>query len=64
MAEERGIPFLGSIPIDPKVSMDSDKGSLFVIEHAGSPAAEAFAEIVKKVDSYLKEKENTKTLIR
>jgi ATP-binding protein involved in chromosome partitioning len=60
MAEETGVPFLGSIPIDPKVSMDSDKGSPFVIEHAGSAAAEAFIEIVKKVDSYLKEKENTK----
>jgi ATP-binding protein involved in chromosome partitioning len=60
MAEETGVPFLGNIPIDPKVSMDSDKGSPFVIEHAGSPAAEAFIEIVKKVDSYLKEKENTK----
>ncbi len=59
MAEERGVTFLGSIPIDPKVSMDSDKGSPFVIEHTGSLAAEAFIEIVKKVDSYLKEKEKT-----
>lgn len=59
MAEERGVTFLGSIPIDPKVSMDSDKGSPFVIEHTGSLAAEAFIEIVKKVDSYLIEKEKT-----
>jgi len=60
MAEETGVPFLGSIPIDPKVSMDSDKGSPFVIEHADSPAAKVFVEIVKKVEAYLKEKENTK----
>jgi ATP-binding protein involved in chromosome partitioning len=60
MAEETGVLFLGSIPIDPKVSMDSDKGSPFVIEHVDSPAAEAFVEIVKKVESYLKEKENVK----
>jgi len=60
MAEETGVPFLGSIPIDPQVSMDSDKGSPFVIEHADSPAAKAFIEIVKKVESYLSEKENTK----
>jgi ATP-binding protein involved in chromosome partitioning len=59
MAEETGVPFLGSIPIDPKVGMDSDKGSPFVIEHVDSPAAKAFVEIVKKVESYLKEKENT-----
>jgi ATP-binding protein involved in chromosome partitioning len=61
MAEETGVLFLGSIPIDPKVGVDSDKGSPFVIEHADSPAAKAFIEIVKKVESYLKEKENIKT---
>jgi len=60
MAKETGVPFLGSIPIDPKVVVDSDKGVPFVIEHADSPAAKAFVEIVKKVESYLKEKENAK----
>jgi ATP-binding protein involved in chromosome partitioning len=60
MAEEAGVPFLGSIPIDPEVSGDSDKGSTFVIEHADSPAAKAFIEIVKNVEAYLRERENTK----
>ena len=55
MAEETGVPFLGSIPIDPKIGMDSDKGSPFVIEHPNSPAAKAFFEIVDKVEAYLKE---------
>jgi ATP-binding protein involved in chromosome partitioning len=64
MAEETGVPFLGSIPIDPKVSMDSDKGSPFVIEHTGSPAAKVFVEIVKKVEAYLKERSEHKTLTR
>jgi ATP-binding protein involved in chromosome partitioning len=61
MSEETGVPFLGSIPIDPEVGVDSDKGVPFVIEHADSTAAKAFVEIVNKVESYLKEKENTKT---
>jgi ATP-binding protein involved in chromosome partitioning len=61
MAEETGVPFLGSIPIDPKVGVDSDKGSPFVIEHAVSPAAKEFVGIVKKVESYLKEKETPKS---
>jgi ATP-binding protein involved in chromosome partitioning len=61
MAKEADVPFLGSIPIDPKVSVDSDKGKPFVIEHADSPAAKAFIEIVKKVEAYLRERENTKT---
>jgi ATP-binding protein involved in chromosome partitioning len=60
MAEETGVPFLGSIPIDPKVNVDSDKGTPFVIEHPDSPAAKAFVGIVKKVESYLIEKEKIK----
>ena len=54
MAIETGVPFLGSIPIDPTVSADSDKGSPFVIQHATSPAAKAFIQIINKVETYLK----------
>jgi ATP-binding protein involved in chromosome partitioning len=61
MAEETGVPFLGSIPIDPKIGVDSDKGVPFVIEHADSLGAKAFVEIVQKVEAYLNEKENSKT---
>ncbi|MCW4007725.1 MAG: Mrp/NBP35 family ATP-binding protein [Candidatus Bathyarchaeota archaeon] len=60
LAQEAGVPFLGSIPLDPKVSMDSDKGALFVVEHADSPVAKAFSKIVKKVEAYLKEVEEPK----
>jgi ATP-binding protein involved in chromosome partitioning len=61
LAEEAGVPFLGSIPIDPKVGADSDKGSPFVIGDAESPAAKAFSVIVKNVEAYLNERGNTKT---
>ncbi len=60
MAKETGFPFLGSIPIDPKVGLNSDEGSPFVIKHADSLAAKAFVRVVKKVESYLQEKENAK----
>jgi ATP-binding protein involved in chromosome partitioning len=60
LSEEAGVPFLGSIPVDPKVSMDSDKGSPFVLDHADSPATKAFIEIVKNVEAYLRERENPK----
>jgi len=60
MAEETGVPFLGSIPIDPKIGLDSDKGSPLIIEHADSSAAEAFIKIVNKVEVYLKEAVKTK----
>ena len=61
LAEEAGVTFLGSIPIDPKVGADSDKGSPFVIGDAESPAAKAFSVIVKNVEAYLNERGNTKT---
>ena len=54
MADEAGVPFLGKIPIDPKVSGASDRGVPFVIEQPDSPASKAFAEIVVKVEDYLK----------
>jgi ATP-binding protein involved in chromosome partitioning len=59
IAEELNIPFLGSIPIDQKISEDSDKGSPFIIEHKDSPASKAFLEIVKKVEAFLEAKEST-----
>ena len=60
MAQETNVQFLGSIPIDPQVSADSDKGSPFVIEHQNSAASKAFAQIVKKVESYLDSREKEK----
>jgi ATP-binding protein involved in chromosome partitioning len=54
MAEEAGVPFLGKIPIDPKVSASSDKGVPFVISNPDSSASKAFVEIVEKVEAYLK----------
>jgi ATP-binding protein involved in chromosome partitioning len=57
MAQEMGVSFLGSIPIDPKVGVDSDKGTPFVLSHKDSAAAKAFMAFVKNVDEYLKKKQ-------
>ena len=38
MSEEMGVSFLGSIPIDPKVSVDADKGQPFVTSNKDSAA--------------------------
>jgi len=58
MAEELDVPFLGGIPIDQKISEASDKGTPFIVEHADSPASKAFMEIVKKVEAFLKGRED------
>jgi len=52
-------PFLGRIPLDPRICEDSDKGVPFIIEHPDSPAAKAFMEIVEKVEKFLGEKEES-----
>jgi ATP-binding protein involved in chromosome partitioning len=54
LADELGIPFLGSIPIDQKISQASDKGTPFIVEDPNSPASKAFMEIAEKVENYLK----------
>lgn len=46
MAEEMGIPFLGSIPIDSKVAETGDEGAAFVQRFAVSPTAAVFWDIV------------------
>ena len=57
IAEELNVPFLGQIPIDPKICEEADKGASFLAENANSASAKAFKEIVKKVEDFLKEKQ-------
>ena len=63
IAQEAGVDFLGSLPIDPSVGVDADQGNPFMIAHPDSDIAKAFAEIVHKIQSYLKQhsQQNTKT---
>jgi len=49
MADEMGVPFLGSIPIDPLIAESGDDGKAFVESAASSPAAGAFREIVREL---------------
>ncbi len=53
MSKEAGVPFLGSIPIDPSVGVDSDKGTPFVVANEKSSASQAFKEIVDKVQEFI-----------
>jgi ATP-binding protein involved in chromosome partitioning len=57
MAEDSGVAFLGSLPIDPTVGVDADQGKPFVVAHPDSAAANAFQEIVGTVESYIKRRE-------
>lgn len=48
-ALELGVPFLGKIPIDPKIVELSDSGKPFIIHSPESKASKAFQEIVAKI---------------
>ncbi len=61
MAEESGVAFLGSIPIDPTVGSDADQGKPFMLAHEDSAAAKAFKGVVEQVESYLMKREQSKT---
>jgi ATP-binding protein involved in chromosome partitioning len=56
-AEELGVPFLGGVPIDPKVVHSGDDGIPIVLYDSGSQAAIAFMEIVDKITEKLNKKD-------
>ncbi len=49
LAREMGVPFLGQIPIDPKVVVTGDAGIPLVRDGPQSPAAKAFADVVDSI---------------
>ncbi len=48
-AEMLGVPFLGEVPIDPKVVVGGDTGEPIVVADPASPAAQAFRELARQV---------------
>lgn len=44
-----GVPFLGEVPIDPKVVVGGDTGEPIVVSDPTSPAAQAFRELARQV---------------
>jgi len=48
-AEEMGVPFLGKIPLEPKIVEDADAGVPFLGDIEDSETAKAFMEIVGKI---------------
>jgi len=56
IAKELSVPFLGKIPLDPKICESGDKGVPFIVKHPESKPAKIFEEIVNKIEKSLKEK--------
>ena len=60
IAKDLDVPFLGKIPIDPKICEEADKGVPFVVGHMDSPAATVFKEILKQVETFLNTSQTSK----
>lgn len=54
VSEEMGVELIGSIPMDPRVALDSDQGVPFIYSHPDSPAAEAFKGVVERIEGQVK----------
>jgi len=52
IAKKMGVPFLGRIPIDPRICEASDAGEPFIVKHKDTPAAKAFLEIAEKIEAF------------
>ena len=48
-AEMLGVPFLGEVPIDPRVVVGGDSGQPIVVTEPDSPAAQAFSELARQI---------------
>lgn len=57
LAESRGLPFLGSVPLDPQVRIGGDTGKPIVVSQPESAAAEALVKIAKDVAARVEEAE-------
>jgi ATP-binding protein involved in chromosome partitioning len=56
ISKDLGVNFLGKIPFDHKIVKDSDRGTPFITEHLDTPAAQAFMQVVEKVEKYLEQR--------
>lgn len=52
-AKDMGIPYLGSIPIDPQITDKGDLGSPFMADKKDTPSTKAFRAIVEKVQKVI-----------
>ncbi len=50
LARELDLPFLGKIPMDPKVVMAGDEGAPYLTTDSESPASIAFAKVVNAIE--------------
>jgi ATP-binding protein involved in chromosome partitioning len=53
ISDDLKIPFLGRIPLDPRICEDTDKGKPFIVKHSNSQASKSFLEITDKIEAFI-----------
>jgi ATP-binding protein involved in chromosome partitioning len=53
LAADAGIPFLGTVPFDPALSLAADRGEAFVVASPGRESAQALQRIAREVRAAL-----------
>lgn len=53
LAEDMNIPFLGAVPLDPRIGLSCDYGESFFDNFADSPACKAIKDVVRSVGKQL-----------
>jgi ATP-binding protein involved in chromosome partitioning len=56
MSNEMGVPYLGVIPLDPRVANACDAGKPFIEEYSTTSAAQAFRKIVDQIEAFVEMK--------
>jgi ATP-binding protein involved in chromosome partitioning len=54
LAQDAGVPFLGEIPIDPRVALCGDNGDPIVHKYPDTPVAKAYLKLAETVVTELK----------
>lgn len=60
LAQELVLPFLGKIPLDAEITLQSDNGEPIVLSRPGSPAAKAFMQLADNCHKFLNPQESLK----
>jgi Mrp family chromosome partitioning ATPase len=58
LCQDMGIPFLGSVPLDPRIGMACDFGESFLDNFPDSPACKALRQVVRSVGELIGEDPN------
>ncbi|MBZ0180409.1 MAG: Mrp/NBP35 family ATP-binding protein [Melioribacteraceae bacterium] len=63
LADEFGVPFLGSIPIDIDARISGDSGKPVVLNKPTGEVSEAFTSIVASIENHFKEEQSTTSAV-